>query len=126
MILAYKNQFVGVLSFFRGKEKNDFDYRDSFILDIIKEHLALKLYMELNNQSKSNDKLTVVECTEKYELTKREEMVLRNLIEGYDNNQISEKLCITNNTLKKHILNIYKKLQIKNRVQLFKIVSENG
>lgn len=126
MILAYKNQFVGVVSFFRGKEKNDFDYRDSFILDIIKEHLALKLYMELNNQSKSNDKLTVVECTEKYELTKREEMVLRNLIEGYDNNQISEKLCITNNTLKKHILNIYKKLQIKNRVQLFKIVSENG
>ena len=31
---------------------------------------------------------------------------------------------ITNNTLKKHILNIYKKLHIRNRTQLFKMVRE--
>ena len=37
---------------------------------------------------------------------------------------IADELVITPNTLKKHILNIYRKLGIKNRVQLFKMVRE--
>ena len=37
---------------------------------------------------------------------------------------ICDELVITPNTLKKHILNIYRKLGIKNRVQLFKMVRE--
>ena len=37
---------------------------------------------------------------------------------------ICQNACITNNTLKKHILNIYKKLGIRNRVQMFKLVKE--
>ncbi|WP_396426541.1 helix-turn-helix transcriptional regulator [Lentilactobacillus hilgardii] len=36
-----------------------------------------------------------------------------------------DQLYITNNTLKKHILNVYRKLGINNRVQLFKMVRES-
>lgn len=126
MILAYKNQFVGVVCFFRLKGKEDFTYEDSFVLDIIKEHLAFRLYQDLNSNSFQDTKISVSECVDIYGLTKREEAVLYELMNGLDNNDISIKLCITNNTLKKHILNIYRKLDIKNRVQLFKLVREKN
>ena len=45
-------------------------------------------------------------------------------MKGKDNNTISEELQISVNTLKKHILNIYRKLNINNRVQLFKMIKE--
>ncbi len=122
MILAYKNKFLGVVTFFRTKEKGDFEYRDVFILDIIKEHLALRLYNNLKG-GKLN-KISVSNCAAQYKLTKKEEMVLKNLMEGLDNEEISRRLFITVNTLKKHILNIYRKMNIKNRVQLFKLVKE--
>ena len=43
---------------------------------------------------------------------------------GQENVEICEELTISANTLKKHILNIYRKLGIRNRVQLFKMVKE--
>ena len=124
MILSYRNEFVGVVCFFRLKGKSDFVYEDSFVLDIIKEHLAFRLYQDLNNNSMKTEKISVTECARVYGLTKREEAVLHELMNGLDNNEISTKLCITKNTLKKHILNIYRKLDVKNRVQIFKMVRE--
>jgi len=41
-----------------------------------------------------------------------------------DNAEISEKLVISVNTLKKHVLNIYRKLGIRNRIQMFKMIHE--
>lgn len=124
MILAYKNQFIGVVCFFRLKGREDYTYEDSFILDIIKEHMAFRLYQDLNKSSLNDEKITLSQCVITYNLTKREEAVLKELMNGTGNNDISDKLCITSNTLKKHILNIYRKLNIKNRVQLFKMVKE--
>ena len=46
------------------------------------------------------------------------------LMEGKDNSFICDYLAISINTLKKHILNIYRKLGIRNRVQLFKKIRE--
>ena len=78
----------------------------------------------MNNNSIKNEKVSVSEGAQIYGLTKREEAVLYELMKGLDNNQISDKLCVTTNTLKKHILNIYRKLEVKNRVQLFKMIRE--
>ena len=49
--------------------------------------------------------------------TKREKEVLCLLLEGLNNNEISEKLCITRHTTKAHLASIYKKLGVDNRVQ---------
>ena len=49
--------------------------------------------------------------------TKREEEVIELLIQGYNNNEISEKLMITNHTTKAHLATIYQKLGVSNRVQ---------
>ena len=57
-------------------------------------------------------------------LTKQEHNILHLLMEGKDNSFICDYLSISINTLKKHILNIYRKLGIRNRVQLFKKIRE--
>ena len=49
--------------------------------------------------------------------TKREEEVIELLIQGYNNNEISKKLMVTNHTTKAHLAAIYQKLGVSNRVQ---------
>lgn len=70
------------------------------------------------------EKLTVSQAADTFGLTKRERTILRQLMYGQDNARICEELSISVNTLKKHILNIYRKLGIKNRVQMFKMIKE--
>ena len=55
-------------------------------------------------------------------LTPREKEILEYLITDYNNKIISEKLNISENTLKKHSKNIYTKLSIKNKNALKKSV----
>ncbi len=57
-------------------------------------------------------------CGEKYGVTGREGEIVRLLLEGKGNKQISEALFISDHTVKNHIHHIYQKLGIKNRVQL--------
>ena len=49
--------------------------------------------------------------------TKREKDVLLLLIEGFNNHEISDILCISNHTTKAHVAAIYRKLNVVNRVQ---------
>lgn len=50
-------------------------------------------------------------------LTQREEDVIKLLLKGLSNKEISEKLSVTYNTTKAHIESIYRKLNVSNRVQ---------
>lgn len=124
MILAREKQFVGVITFYRTIGKDNFHYDDIFLLDMLKDHLAFRLYQHRKSGNLLEDKLSVSAATEKYDLTRRERTILQALMEGMDNAAICEELTITDNTLKKHILNIYRKLGVKNRVQLFKMIKE--
>ena len=124
MVLARKKEFVGVVTFYRTIGKDDFIYDDIFILDLLKDHLAFRLYQQKKSGDLLGEKLTVSGAVAKYNLTRREETILRMLMAGRENLGICEELVITENTLKKHILNIYRKLGIKNRVSLFKMVKE--
>ena len=124
MVMARKKEFVGVVTFYRTIGKDDFAYDDIFILDLLKDHLAYRLYQQKKSGNLVSEKLTVSAATGKFGLTRREETILRLLMEGRDNTTISELLVISENTLKKHILNIYRKLGIKNRVGLFKMIKE--
>jgi len=123
MILARNKQFLGVVTLYRTIGKDNFQYDDIFLLDMLKEHLAYRLYKDWE-EGETQEKLSVTQATEKYNLTRQEHQILKLLLAGEDNQKISEELTITINTLKKHIFNIYHKLGIRNRVQLFKLVRE--
>ncbi|MGB4661340.1 MAG: helix-turn-helix transcriptional regulator [Mobilitalea sp.] len=124
MVIAKEKKFLGVITFYRTIGKDDFNYDDIFLLDMLKDHIALRLYQTTINEAFEADKLTVHQTVEKHQLTKREETIIRLLINGLDNDVICEELSISPNTLKKHILNIYRKLGINNRIQMFKMIKE--
>ena len=52
--------------------------------------------------------------------------ILKLLVQGSDYKSIAEKLFISPNTVRKHIANIYTKLQISNKVQLVNLAAKNN
>jgi len=59
-------------------------------------------------------------------LTLREQEILRLIAAGLDNQTLADKLFISPNTVKTHISNIYKKIEVTNRVQAILWFSENS
>jgi LuxR family transcriptional regulator of csgAB operon len=58
-------------------------------------------------------------------ITRREFEILSLIGNGYKNHQISSELCISESTVKTHIQNIFKKLNINNRIQAIFYVKNN-
>lgn len=63
-----------------------------------------------------------VHCT----LTLREQEILKMIVTGKDNQTIADQLFISPNTVKTHISNIYKKIDVSNRVQAIIWASTNS
>jgi DNA-binding CsgD family transcriptional regulator len=59
-----------------------------------------------------------------YKLTSREKQILELLLEGRNNPYIRESLNISNNTLKTHLRNVYRKLSINDRQELLDLYRE--
>jgi len=57
------------------------------------------------------------ENREKIQLTDREFDVLRLIVDGYSNQEISEKLAVSIHTAKAHVCNILQKLSVEDRTQ---------
>lgn len=124
LVLGHNERFLGVITFYRNKDKEDFEYVDVFTIQLIKDHLAYRIYTEQENAAKSGDKISIQDAVELFGLTKRESAILELIMAGLSNTEIYHQSGITNNTFKKHVLNIYRKLGIKNRVQLFLMIKE--
>ena len=55
-------------------------------------------------------------------LTKREREILKLMAEGLDNRQISDKMCITQQTVRNHVSEIYSKLDVGTRLEAMKLL----
>ncbi|MDO6706527.1 LuxR C-terminal-related transcriptional regulator [Photobacterium sp. 1_MG-2023] len=53
------------------------------------------------------------------ELTAREKEIMQLLVSGASNSQIAESLFVSENTVKTHLHNVFKKIKVKNRLQAF-------
>lgn len=52
-----------------------------------------------------------------HDLTKRELVILKLIAQGLQNEEVANKLCISDGTVRSHTHNIFTKLHIKNRIQ---------
>jgi DNA-binding NarL/FixJ family response regulator len=59
-------------------------------------------------------------------LSKREMEVMSQLFTGKDYHDMADELCISPNTLKTHLKNIYVKFNVGSRAQLMKVLSAKG
>jgi DNA-binding NarL/FixJ family response regulator len=57
------------------------------------------------------------ESTTRVELTEREREILKCITDGKSNKEISDSLFVSVETVKSHVKNLYKKLNVKNRVE---------
>lgn len=69
-----------------------------------------------------DDVLAVVK--DRYDLTKREVEILKEIYNGRTNTQIAENLFISESTVKAHVYNIFRKMKVKSRVEAAYIVRE--
>ncbi|HHY91031.1 MAG TPA: hypothetical protein GX503_05130 [Clostridiales bacterium] len=124
--LAYHNKFLGVISLYRSEKETDFSEEELFILDLLKDHLAYRLHLEmlprnnkLSNPINQKSDFNYYHYMKNYGLTLREAEIVELFFEGKENDEICQQLNISSNTLKKHTANIYRKLGIKKRWEIF-------
>ena len=60
-----------------------------------------------------------------FSITERESEVVKALIDGRSNNEIAERLFLSNRTVESHLYNIFQKTGVKNRVQLVNLLLTN-
>ena len=75
----------------------------------IQPNMAAKLIKKMNGKSDQQD--------DAKKLTKRELEVLSLITEGLLNKEIAHKLCISEKTVKNHVSNIFKKIEVSDRTQ---------
>ena len=61
-----------------------------------------------------------------FDLSQREMEILQLLVQGLFYKEIGQKLNISTNTAKKHVVNIYQKLHVNSRAQALHLAYEKG
>jgi len=129
--LLMNDNWLGCISLFRHDDKTDFNETEVEMAAVLKKHLQTRLRREKELRKKMEqcgpagehrelDKNAIVQ----YGLTDRECEVIELTAQGLTDDEISEAMSISKNTLKKHIGNIYSKMAINSRIALLKAVSK--
>ncbi len=91
----------------------------------ISRQLSQRLLSELMEQA-ANPNTKIKKPKNSFNLSNREIEILDNIAAGLSNLQISEKLFISEKTVKAHINHIFKKMSVKSRTQAVKKAAEEG
>lgn len=114
---------VSSIDLFRQIDDVDFSDKELHIIEVLSRHISLKLNQLLDADVHAVPATSLrVELATRYGLTTRECDVVLELAGGSLDADVAEKLCITPSTLKKHVHNIYHKMGIRNRTQLYAAV----
>jgi DNA-binding CsgD family transcriptional regulator len=127
ILFVKENKILGLLNLFRSKELGDITQRELSILEIIKDHLNNILFStSLNSKATDGRKSLKSDDFKRYNLSNRENEILKLLIKGSSNNEIGKILCISVSTVKKHVYNIFTKIGVNSRMQLIKFIQRDS
>jgi ATP/maltotriose-dependent transcriptional regulator MalT len=108
-----------------------FLYRRNSDLELENKNSELQNYIhqikEMKENVNKNTSINIKKVTEKFNefgLSKRESEVFNFISKGFSNDEIAEKMFVSKNTVKTHIKNIYIKLDVKNRIQAIKKITD--
>lgn len=133
-ILVHQDHKLALVGLFRPEDACDFTPRDSFILSTLALHLELRLYTlfyptgtggptpaEQAAQAQEDFHFYIMQ---KYGLTRRETEVALLMCRGKTNQEITASLFISKSTLDKHLNSVYRKMNVKNRLQLVHLLHQ--
>lgn len=127
MVLIHDDTLLGIVALFRPRTEPDFSLADVKLLEALKEHLALKLWQLTAARQTASPQGQDASLADLFLLTTRELEIVQLVKLGLDNFQICQKLCISKSTLHKHFFNIYRKMNVSNRMQLYRyLVSQKS
>lgn len=113
--LIWRDKMIGQYTLLKTKESLDFTDNDLETGSLFAPHLALKLD-QLKNSAPDSTRGGML--MSRYGLTARELEVVLMVADGISDEAISEKLFISNSTVKKHLYNAYAKIGVSNKLQL--------
>ena len=117
LIYVYHNDFAS-LFLAEGKEKQTGAAVD--------EQTAIKadLVGDAAEAADAEQAPTLVDLASERNLTPREIEVMEYVFKGFNNAEIADELYISPNTVKHHIYNLFKKLEVSNRIELICLLQQ--
>lgn len=85
--------------------------------------ILLKSYLKKNTGEFIEFTDTLENLYQKFGISKREKQIIREICRGKTNQQIADELFISLQTVKDHTYNIFRKVNVRNRVQLTQVFS---
>lgn len=80
-------------------------------------NLTSRILLKLHDSSKMDEEIER-KIEERSSLTAREKEILGMLLKGKSNKEISDLMCVSTETVKSHLQNIYRKLGVKSRMEV--------
>ncbi|MGM9578473.1 MAG: GAF domain-containing protein, partial [Evtepia sp.] len=111
MNIVWGGQTLGRLALYRTREEGLFTERDTFYLRAMANHVNLAWGRCLREQTRRESTAagrSMEELTSEYQLTRREEEILDMVFQKMNNEEILERIAISQNTLHKHLQNLYR------------------
>jgi DNA-binding CsgD family transcriptional regulator len=103
-----------------------------FLLVFFIRDIPAFLYLRINIKEKASPNLenmanvnSFERFCERFNISRREKEILQLILVGKSNQEISEKLFITLQTVKDHNSRIYQKTDVRNRVQLLNLIAQS-
>ncbi len=91
--------------------------KDVDLEELVRIIKAVHRNEEIHSPFLADQKLLQAQDRQRYGLTLRELQVLRLLARGDNNAEIAERLCVSEQTVKKELVSLFDKLGVKNRTQ---------
>ncbi len=110
-------EIIGAIALYRGHRSEDFNHRDLDIMNIMLPHItqSLENCIKFSPRQISGMDLTLMNI---HELTRREIDIIHEIRAGLTNEEIAASLNLSTNTVKKHLYNIYQKMDVPSRAKL--------
>ncbi len=124
IVISSGGQFVGAVTLYKREKNGDFSDVDMYVLKQLLPHLQ-NIFDTEEEVLRKNVKSQSYLLKNQYRLTNREIEIIGYIYKGFRNDDIAESLGIASNTVKKHIYNMYDKLEVKSRIQLVNFIYEN-
>lgn len=125
IVLATRGRFLGAISLYKCEKNGDFSDRDMYILKQLLPHLHA-LFEKNSEEMRKNEKSLSYMLKNQYGLTNREIEIMGSIFLGHSNAEIAQTAGIALNTVKKHVYNIFGKLEVQNRTQLVKFIIDHN